>query len=163
MTIIPPFRLAFWRFVCAFSAALSFFSIDQVLGSAHQLGVDLSLSKPWLGLVALLTVVGLFSLLCLITTWSRYRDRILAYAEFPERISSHWHWVSLLVLTLALAGYSVVFMFPFIQKFFGGMGWVRFLIFWFFSLIGIGGIKLFRRETTWFFALITIVLCQSTL
>src|SRR5215212_8090846 len=37
------------------------------------------------------------------------------------------------------------------------------LIFWSFSLIGLWGIKLFRRDTSWFFALITIVLCQSAL
>jgi hypothetical protein len=40
---------------------------------------------------------------------------------------------------------------------------MRFLIFWTFSFIGMWGIKLFRRDTSWFVALIAIVLCQSTL
>src|SRR4030095_3833919 len=40
---------------------------------------------------------------------------------------------------------------------------IRVLIFWFFSLIGMGGIKLLRRETPWFIALVTIILCQASL
>lgn len=163
MNIIQPSRLTFWRSVFVLTAALPFLSITQILGSANKLGVDFSASKPWMGLVALLSLMGLLSLLFFAATWSRYREQILSLAEFPERGSSNLHWISILILTLALAGYTVVFMFPFMQKFFGGMGWMRFLIFWFFSLIGIWGIKLFRRDTSWFMALLAIVLCQSTL
>jgi hypothetical protein len=105
----------------------------------------------------------LLSLLFFAATWSPYRERILSLAEFPQRVSRNLHWVSLLVLPLALAGYSVIFMLPFSQKFFGGIGWMHFLIFWSFSLLGVWGIKLFRSETSWFLALLTIVLCQSTL
>ncbi len=163
MNIIQPLRLTFWRSVFALSAALSFLSVTQILGSANQLGVDLSASKSWMGLVALLSFIGLLSLLFFAATWSRYRERILSLAEFPEHVSSRMHWISILVLTLALVGYTVIFLLPFAQKFFGGLGWMRFLIFWSFSLIGMWGIKLFRRNTTWLIALITIVLCQSTL
>jgi hypothetical protein len=163
MKIIQPSRLTFWRSVFALTAALSFLSISQILGSANQLGVDFSASKSWMGLVVLLGILGLLSLLFFAATWSRYREQTLSFAELPERVSSNLHWISLLVLTLALTGYSIAFMFPFIQKFFGGMGWMRFLIFWSFSLIGIWGIKLFRRDTSWFIALLTVVLCQSTL
>ena len=163
MNIIQPSRLTFWRFVVALTAALSFLSVYQILGSANKLGVDFSASRSWMGLVALLSLIGLLALLFFAATWSRYREGILSFAEFPERASSQLHWISILVLTLALTGYSIAFMFPFIQRFFGGMGWMRFLIFWVFSLIGIWGIKLFRRDTPWFIALITMVLCQSTL
>jgi hypothetical protein len=163
MTIIQPSRLTFWRFIFGLTAALVFLSVYQVLGSAHKLGVDLSASKPWMGLVALLGLIGLLSLLFLAGTWTHYREQILSFAEFPEHISSQWHWISFPVLTLALAGYSILFMFPFVQQFFGAMGWMRFLIFWALSLIGIWGIKLFRKDTPWFIAMIAIVLCQSTL
>ncbi len=144
MNIIQPSRLTFWRFVFALTAVLSFLSVDQILGSANKLGVDFSASRSWMGLVALLSLIGLLALLFFAGTWSRYRESILSLTEFPERASSQLH-------------------FPFIQRFFGGMGWMRFLIFWVFSLIGIWGIKLFRRDTSWFIALITMVLCQSTL
>jgi hypothetical protein len=163
MKIIQPSRLTFWRSIFALTAAVLFLSVYQVLRSANKLGVDFSSSKSWIGLIAVLGLIGLASLLFFASTWSRYQERILSFVEFPERVSNKLHWVSLLLLSLALVGYSIVFMFPFVQKFFGGMGWVRFLIFWSFSLIGMWGIKLFRKETSWFFALITIVLCQSTL
>ena len=163
MNIIQPSRLTFWRFVVALTAALSFLSVYQILGSANKLGVDFSASRSWMGLVALLSLIGLLALLFFAETWSRYQEQILSFVEVPERASSQLHWIGLLILTLALTGYSIAFMFPFIQRFLGGMGWMRFLIFWFFSLIGIWGIKLFRRDTPWFIALITMVLCQSTL
>ena len=163
MTITQPARLTFWRFVFGLTAALSLLSVYQVLGNANRLGVDLSASKPWMGLVTLLSLLGLLSILFLVATWTRYGEQILSFAEFPEHVSGQWRWISFLTLALALAGYSMVFRVPFVQQFFGGMGWMRFLIFWIFSLIGIWGIKWFRRETPWFFALIAIVLCQSTL
>jgi hypothetical protein len=163
MNITQPSRLSFWRFVFAITAVLPFLSITQILGSADKLGVDLSVSKSWMELVIFLSLLGLLSLLFFAATWSRYREPILSFVEFPEHVSSRLHWISILVLTLALVGYTLVFMLPFAQKFFGGLGWMRFLIFWSFSLIGIWGIKLFRRDTAWFIALITIVLCQSTL
>ncbi len=162
MNIIQPSRLTFWRSIFVFSAALSFLSVAQILGSANQLGVDLSASKSWMGLVVLLSFIGLLSLLFFAATWSRYREQILSFAEFPEHVSSHLHWISIIVLPLALVGFTLVFKLPFAQKFLGGLGWMRFLIFWCFSLMGIWGIKLFRRDTSWFIALITIVLCQST-
>jgi hypothetical protein len=163
MKIIQPSRLDFWRFVFALSAVLPFLSVTQILGSANSLGVDLSASKSWMGLVVFLSLAGLLSLLLFAATWSPYREQILSLAEFPERVSTNLHWISILVLTLALVGFTIVFMLPFAQIFFGVLGWVRFLIFWSFSLIGMWGIKLFRKDTAWFFALITIVLCQSTL
>src|ERR1044072_2810943 len=163
MNLIQPSRLNFWRSVFALSAALPCLSVAQILGSANKLGVDLSASKSWMGLVVFLSLMGLLSLLFFAATWSPYQERILSLAEFPERVSSHLHWISLWVLPLALAGYSLIFMFPFMQKFFGGLGWTHFLIFWSFSLIGIWGIKLFRSETSWFIALLAIVLCQATL
>ena len=161
--IIQPSRLMFWRSVFALTAALSFLSVSQIVRSANQLGVDFSASRSWMGLVALLSLAGLLAVLFFAATWTRYGEPILSFAEFPEHFSGRLHWLGILLLTLALTGYSITFMSPFVQRFLGGMGWMRFLIFWFFSLIGIWGIKLFRRDTSWFIALITIVLCQATL
>jgi hypothetical protein len=163
MNIVQPSRLIFWRSVFALTAALSFLSVYQIIRKAAGLGVDFSASAPWRGLVVILGLIGCISLLFFASTWSRYRERILLLAEFPERVPDALHWISILALALALTGFTIVFMFPFMQKFFGGMGWVRFLIFWSFSLLGMWGIKLFRRETPWFFALTAIVLSQSTL
>ena len=171
MNIIQPSRLAFWRFIFAVSAALPFLSIFQLLRRAHALGVDFSASKSWMGLITGLSLIGLLLLLFLALilplgsgqAWSRYRERSLFFAEFPENAPDKTRGIGVLLFILASVGFTIVFMIPLIQSFFGGIGWVRVLIFWSFSLIGMWGIKLFRRDTTWFNALIAVVLCQSTL
>jgi hypothetical protein len=163
MNILQPSRLTFWRFIFAVSAALPFLSIYQLLGRASELGVDLSASTAWMGLIAGFGVIGLFPLLFLTSAGSPHHERILSLAEFPDRAPDMVRWIGGLLVGLAPIGFTAVFMIPFIQNFFGGIGWIRVLVFWSFSLIGMWGIRLLRRETPWFIALIAIVLCQSSL
>jgi hypothetical protein len=162
MNILQPARLTFWRFVFAVSAALPFLAIYQLLGRAKTLGVDFSASTAWMGLIAGLGLIGLFFVLLLASTRSRFHEHILSFAESPERAPSGQRWVGVLLWGLALVGFTGAFMIPFIRSSFGGVGWIRVLIFWAFSLIGMWGIKLFRRETPWFVALVAVVLCQVT-
>ena len=163
MKIIQPSRLTFWRLIFGSTAVLSFLSIDQILKSGTKLGVDFSASTSWMRLISALGLAGLLSLLLFAATWSRYRERILSFAEFPERVATRTAWTGILLVSVALIGFTVLFMVPFTQRLFGELGWMRFLIFWFFSLIGMWGIKLLHRETPWLTALIAIILFQSTL
>src|SRR5215210_6604811 len=162
MNIIQPPRLTFWRLIFAWTAALAFLSAYEILGSGTTLGVDFSASPSWMALIAIIGLTGLLSLLFFAATWSRYQERILFVAEFPERVANS-SWIGTLLVSAALIGFTAIFMIPFVQGLFGGLGWVRFLIFWVFSLMGAWGIKWMRRETPWFVALAAIVLCQSTL
>jgi hypothetical protein len=162
MNILQPTRLTFWRFIFAGSAALLLLSIYQLLERARVLGVDLSASTSWMALIAGLGTISLFFALLLVATGSRLGERFLSLAESPERASLRLRWIGVPLFGLALVGFTAAFMFPFIQSFFGVIGWMRFLIFWAFSLIGMWGIKLFRRETPWFVALIAMMLCQVT-
>jgi hypothetical protein len=163
MKIIQPSRLTFWRSVFGLSGVLSFLSITQILGSADQLGVDFAASLSWMGMIAVLGLMGLVSLLLLTSTWSHHRERILSLAEFPENAANKMPRMGIVFVTVALTGFTILFMVPYIQSLFGGIGWMRFLVFWFFSLIGMWGIKLLHRETPWLIALIGIVLCQAAL
>ncbi len=162
MNIIQPARLTFWRFIFLVGAAIPFFSIYQLVGRARILGVDLSVSRSWMALIAGLGLLGLLFVLLFVSTGSRFCERILSFAESPECAPSGLRWIGALLFGLALIGFTSVFMFPFIQSFFGGIGWVRVLFFWAFSLLGMWGIKLFRRETPWFVALVAMILCQVT-
>jgi len=162
MKLIPPSRLTFWRLSFALTGLLPFLAVYQILGGAPELGVDLSASLPWQGLAAILGLMGLLSLFFLILTGSRYRERMLSLVQLPDITKSN-AWVGIPLVALALVGFSVLFMVPRIQSLVGGFGWMRFLIFWSFSLIGMWGVKLLRRETPWWIALVAIVLCQSTL
>jgi hypothetical protein len=162
MMIVHPSRLVFWRSLFALSAVTALLAMLQVLRSADALGVDLSRSRAWQGLVAGLVLMGLVSLLLLALTWSPQREQILALVEFPERLARK-PWTGGLLAAAGLTGFSILFAIPFAQQFFGGLGWLRFLFLWLFSLIGMVGIKLIRPQTSWFMALIAMVICQSTL
>ena len=162
MKLIPPSRLTFWRSVFALTGLLPFLAIYQILGSARKLGVDLSVSRPWQGLIAALALMGFVSLIFLILTLSRYRERVLSLVEFPDTKNGS-AWMGILPVAVGLAGFTILFMIPAIQSLLGGLGWMRFLMFWSFSLVGMWGIKLLRRETPWWIALIAMALCQSTL
>ena len=162
MKFIPPSRLMFWRSVFALTGVLPFLALYQILGNAAKVGVDLSISRPWQGLVVGLALMGLLSLFLLSLTFSRYRERVLSLVEFPDT-TNVGAWMGIVPVAVGLAGFTILFMIPAIQSTFGGLGWLRFLIFWSFSLVGMWGIKLLRRETSWWIALIAMVLCQSTL
>ena len=100
MKFIPPSCLTFWRSVFALTGLLPFLVVYQVLGSAEKLGVDLSVSRPWQGLIAGLVLLGLLSLLLLTLTFrpgshrpgalsggqafTFDRERLLSLVEFPD-------------------------------------------------------------------------------
>ena len=163
MKIILPSRLTFWRLVFALTGLIAFLAMYQTLRSGTTLGVDFSASLPWQGWIAGLGLLGMISLSLLTLTFSRYFERILFFAEYPERLSNSAAEIGMLIIVMALVGFTILLMIPTIQNLFGRLGWMRFLIFWGFSLMGMWGIKLFHRETPWLLALVTIALCQSTL
>ena len=160
MKIILPSPLTFWRSLFALTGLLAFLSVIQILGGAENLGVDLSVSAPWQGLILLLGLLGITSLILFAMTWSSYAKRIFSISESPERVANRW--AGIVPVLVALTGFTILSMFPFFQSFVGRFGWIRFLIFWSFSLIGMWGIKLLRRDIPWFVALLAIVLGQST-
>src|SRR5215217_1940514 len=163
MKIIPFSPLTFWRFLLTLTGLLSFLAAFEILESVAGMGIDLTASRSWAGLLVALCLLGAFSLLLLALTWSRYREQFLVFAEFPEHIPHASTWLGIMLVTLGITGFTVFFMLPFIQSHLDGLGWLRCLIFLFFSLIGMGGIKLLDKETPWLIALIAMALCQSTL
>jgi hypothetical protein len=179
MNIIQPSRLTFWRTLFACTAALAFLATYQILGNTTKLGVDLSASRSWQGLIIVLSLLGVTAFVLFTSTlrlgshspgalsegqtWSRSRARILSLAESPEGAPANISWLGIPVVTIGLTGFSLAYMIPFVQAHFSDLGWMRFLIFWSFSLIGVWGLKLLNRETPWFVALVAMALCQSTL
>jgi hypothetical protein len=87
MKFLPPSRLTFWRSVFTLTGLLPFLAMGQILSTVEKMGVDLTVSRPWQGLVAGLGLMGLLSLFLLVLTWSRYRERLLALVEFPDYTS----------------------------------------------------------------------------
>src|SRR5918993_3870737 len=128
MKLIPPSRLTFWRPVFALTGLLPFLAIYQIFGSARQLGVDLSISRPWQGLIAVLALMALVSLILLTLTASHHRTRVLSLVEFPDTKNGD-AWMGIVPVAVGLAGFTILFMIPMIQTLLGGLGWMRFLMF----------------------------------
>ena len=163
MSILLPSRQTFWRFIVATSATLFFLSVFQAVERSGVLGVDLFASRSWGALVAGLALMGLLALLLLALTWSRSGEPILSVAELPEHAPHRFQWLGILLTSLALVGFSVMSSIPILASLFSGIGWLRFLVFWFFSLLGMWGLKMLRRDIPWFIALIAMMLSQATL
>lgn len=163
MSIQLPSRQAFWRFIFAGSIVLFCLSVFQAVERSSALGVDLFASRSWAALVAGVGLMGLLAFVLLALTWSRFGENILFLAELPERIPHRFLWIGALLTGLALVGFSAISSAPLIARLFSEIGWLRFLAFWFFSLLGMWGLKMLRRDTPWFLALITVMLTQATL
>ncbi|MCI0553883.1 MAG: hypothetical protein L0287_23280, partial [Anaerolineae bacterium] len=67
------------------------------------------------------------------------------------------------IIIIALAGFPLVVSNSFFRNILNGEEWVRIFVFWMFSLGGMWGIKIFRKESPWSIALIVFMLCQSVL
>jgi hypothetical protein len=161
MTIITqPSRLTFWRTFLAVTVLLPLLSVWQILGLTPKLGVDLSVSRSWMGLILALSLMSVLSLLVLALTWSRFRERILLFMEFPERAPEWARLVSALLLVISVVGFTIAFKLPFIELL-RGIGWMRALVFWFFNILGLFALKSIRRDVPWLTAMIIVALCQS--
>ena len=162
MKIIQPARATFWRFILGVSAVLPFLSIWQAVNIGRILGVDIPTRPSWMGLLAGLFFLGLIPLLAWTLTWSHHNERIFALAESPERAPDSWHRTGWVLLLLAIIGYTATFTMPFVRNLFGMEGWIRFLVFWYFCLVGMYAIKILRRDATWFVSLLAAVLMPTT-
>lgn len=164
-----PSRLVFWRGLLAISAALSFLGIWQLVGLARELGVMILASKTWLGILFFLALSGAGALLMLTLTYSPVRERILTILELPTRLRR----LGILLFLLALPGYTLFFLHPASRELLSGLGWIRGLVFWVFSLAGTYGLMcLWERVTPpgmktrpgsppWLSAWLVMVGCQT--
>ncbi len=140
-----PSRLAFWRIALALTALFLFMAAGQFIALARQLDVAIFASKSWMGLVLALGVAGLAALLFLTLACFRTREQILDWLEIPARL----RWLGVFLLFVALPGYTLFFLVPPIRDFLGSLGWVRGLVFWVFSLMGMYALKMRRAEMPW--------------
>ena len=154
-----PSRLTFWRSILALTTVLPFLAIWDLLRLARDLDVNVLASKSWMGVLAALTLGGLAALLMLTSTGSHARGRTLSLLELPARV----RWLGFTLIVLSLTGYTVIFAIPFSRDLLGGLGWVRFLVFWIFSLMGMVGLKAIKVNIPWLASLLVIVLFQTSL
>lgn len=154
-----PSRLTFWRSVLILTLVLPFLAIWDLLRLARELDVVVLSSKSWIGALSILGIGGLAALLTLISTCFRTRERTLSALELPARV----RWLGHLFIVISLTGYTLVFALPASRDLLGNLGWMRFLIFWTFSLIGMYGLKAVKKNIAWLTSLLVVVIFQTSL
>ena len=154
-----PSRLTFWRSVLTLATILPFLAIWDLLRLAQKLDVVLLSSKSWMGALSALGIGGFAALLTLTSTCFRTRERTLFLLELPARI----RWFGDLLIILSLTGYTTIFAIPASRDLLGGLDWMRFLIFWSFSLLGMYGLKAIKKNISWLTSLLVVVMFQTLL
>ena len=153
-----PSRPTFWRSVLLLTGILPFLAIWDFLRLAQELDVTILTSKSWMGALITLGMIGFIALLILTSTCFRMRERILPLLEFPTCI----RWLGFFLLILSLTGYTFIFTIPFSRDLLNDLDWVRFLIFWVFSLLGMYGLKAIKENVPWLTSLLVVVIFQTS-
>jgi hypothetical protein len=149
----------FWRGVLLLTTFLPLLAILDFIHLADELDVAILASTSWIGILAALGIVGLAALLTLISTCFRAREQILSLLEFPARFP----WLGYILFFPSLVGFTLVFTLPVGRALLGDLGWVRFLVFWAFSLLGVYGLKAIRTGIPWLTSLLIVVVFQTSI
>jgi hypothetical protein len=159
--MFQPTRLVFWRFVLLLTLLFILLAGWNLIDLAGRFNVQILERPNWVGaLSALGLFVGIVLIGC-ITSFAKAGEKLWGLLElpstmFPKPIGS-------LITVAALIGFSILTSLAGFKRILGQEDWVRLLIFWMFSLLGMWGIKILRKETAWLSALIMIILSQATL
>ena len=159
--MLQPTRPAFWRFVLLVTLLFTLLAGWNLIDLAERLNVQISTRPSWLGTMSGL---GLFSTIVLFGfagSFSTAREKFWGILELPFRILPKP--IGAILIVAGLIGFSFVTSLDSFKQILGQEDAVRLLIFWIFSLLGMWGVKILRRETTWLNALITVILSQATI
>jgi hypothetical protein len=157
-----PSRREFWRFVFTTLAILVALAGVGFLDRARILQVSIPQSRPWqmfflaLGLVCLTMLVGVA------LSYYKAGDRIWDWFE-PSAGTTSMRWLGGVWVIIGSFGFIFTSWNSFFKQILAGENGPRFLLFFLFSLAGMWGIKLLRKETPWLAALLGMVLLQSVL
>lgn len=161
--ITHPSDRTFWRFIFAALAVLVVLAGLGYWERSRDLHVSLPQSRAWQMLFVLLGAFFLAALVGVRMTYLRAGDRLWNRLESLGSDSRAARWLGVLLGVTGLFGFVLVSWHPFFQRLLGGQQGPRFLAFFLFSLMGMWGGKLLRRQTPWLTALIGVVLLQSVI
>lgn len=116
--------------------------------------------------MALFVLLGFFTVITLgllVTLFIKRGEQLVGILEsFVVKNKAHQGWGWFLLVT-GLAGFALLTSTSYFVKVFGVQPAVRHLLFFLFSLIGVWGIRLLRKEIPWMTALLMMVLFQSVI
>ena len=159
--MLQPTRPVFWRFVLLVTLLFTLLAVLNLIDLAGRLNVQISERPAWLGALSALGLFAGIFFLGFAMSFSKAGERLWGLIEFPSTIGPGQ--IGIPIIVLALFGFSIITALGGFKRILGQEEWVRSLIFWSFSLLGMWGIKVLRKETAWLSALITMILSQATL
>ena len=136
-------------------------AIWNLIDLAQRLNVDIFSRPAWFGPLIGLSLFAGTLLLGFAAGLSNLQEKLWQFLELPAtRLPT---WTGLGICLVALIGFSLVTSLVGFKRVLHGEDWVHVFIFWLFSLLGMWGIKILRKDTFWLTALLGIILSQATL
>ena len=161
--IIQPRPSTFWRFVLGVIFFLCLLTYRDFYNISRKFEIELSASSAWIALFVLFSIFTLFILSLLVISFTKRRDRLVDSIESLILKHHGYPWLGGLLLLTGLAGFAIFTAAPYFVGVFGREPAVRVLLFFLFSLTGVFGIRLLRKDLTWMTALLVMVLLQSVI
>lgn len=157
-----PSRPVLLRTILLVTALLSLLAVSDLIGLAQRLGVVLSSSINWMGMLAALGGLAASALLGGVASFSKAGEGLLSRFVADVRIRDIPRWVGLPLISIALVSYSL-FTFSSIGAWMNSTLWPRLLVFWFLSLLGAAGLSIWHARVSFAGAWVVTALLQAIL
>ena len=148
------------RSILLIIAGLSLLAVWDLIGLARRLGVDLSSSVNWMGMLAALSVLAALALFGTVVSFSKVGERL--WSRFAAGVWSRntTRWIGIPLFFMALILYSL-FTFSSIGTLLNSAMWARLLVFWFLTLLGAAGLSMWQDRVTFAGGLAVTALSQA--
>jgi hypothetical protein len=161
MKIRQPDRLTFWRTLFAISALLTVPAISQILDVTREQRASNVVASNWSPLISLVVILGLAALVLFIFLLTNWRKHI---QDWLDSITPVQGWRAALVAGI-LAASLILFPAIMLHPYYGillAKPWVRVLIVWWLSLVGMVCLKGVSGRFNWEGALAAAFLLQAS-
>ena len=129
------------RSILLITSGLCLLAVWDLIGLAQRLGVELSSSVNWLGMLAALGVLAALALFGTVVSFSQAGERL--WPRFAAGISrpNITRWVGIPLFFMALILYSL-FTFSSLGGLTNSAMWARLSVFWFLTVLGAAGLSM---------------------
>ena len=161
MNIRFPERLTFWRIILAFSTLLAIPTVSQILEVTKEQKASNVMASNWSPLIGLVIILGIASLILLIMLLTNRRESILVRLDSLPLAQGKWKVLPAVLLVTVLLVYPAVMMHPhygvLLDK-----PWIRVLIVWWLSLVGMFCLRSFAPRFSTEGALAAALILQAS-
>lgn len=161
--MIQPARSTFWRFILLATFLLAILAGWNLIQIAEKLNVDILARPSWTAALAGMSLFAGVIFSGFIASFSKLREKLWELLELTSTLDRLPQTVGVVIILAGVAGFSTLTALAGFQKIFTGEDWVRIFVFWLFGLLGMWGMKVYRKGVPWFTALIAVILAQATL